>query len=269
MDWLGLSRSRSDASKDRKKEPLIIPANRDGLVRDVSSSTRQEVPQQMDAHHGFEANSVVDTSSNLPPASIAACETALELQAVRKSAVEMTRSSRRRSEVGDLLESPRRQQAVTFDEGFVGFYANGIMSAAETAAEAVLQGTSHPPIDDVDAIAPDCIQQCAEDDIEIPSKIPAEGGVRGKVRRLRTFLLSQGCIYSTIFAVMASGLVFGMAKQLNLLPNIDWDQDINVAFIGNSYLVVNDVPRVLVSLSNGLDSRHFIIFHAHLRFLFN
>jgi hypothetical protein len=50
-------------------------------------------------------------------------------------------------------------------------------------------------------------------------------------------------------------MVYGVLRQSGLFSGIDWDQDLNVAFIGNSYLFVNDIPRLMETISMVIFSR--------------
>jgi hypothetical protein len=61
---------------------------------------------------------------------------------------------------------------------------------------------------------------------EIATKIPSDEGVAGAIRH--------------VIALVSS-----------VFSGIDWDQDLNVAFIGNSYLFVNDIPRLMETISDG------------------
>jgi hypothetical protein len=74
-------------------------------------------------------------------------------------------------------------------------------------------------------------------------------------------------IYLVLFAVMAGGMIYGVSRELYSAgnghyfflflfgrdneANIDWDVYHNVAFLGNSYFFVNDIPRALESMSGG------------------
>jgi hypothetical protein len=86
---------------------------------------------------------------------------------------------------------------------------------------------------------------------EIATKIPSDEGVAGAIRHVIALVSSAGILYLLLFVVMASGMVYGVLRQSGLFSGIDWDQDLNVAFIGNSYLFVNDIPRLMETISDG------------------
>lgn len=69
--------------------------------------------------------------------------------------------------------------------------------------------------------------------------------------RMGVFLCSSAIIYMILFVGMAAGLTYGTMNQLRFFSNIDWDEQISVAFIGTSYLFVNDVPRLLETMGGG------------------
>jgi hypothetical protein len=86
---------------------------------------------------------------------------------------------------------------------------------------------------------------------EIASKIPSDQGAIGAIRHTWALLKSTGILYLILFVIMASGMVYGVLRRSGLFTGIDWDQDLNVAFIGNSYLFVNDIPRLMETISDG------------------
>lgn len=87
---------------------------------------------------------------------------------------------------------------------------------------------------------------------EIFSKIPMVDQQLPKLlKRAFAFLTSAGVLYSITFAFMASGMVYGVLRRAGLLTGIDWDQELNVAFVGSSYLFVNDIPRLMEAVSEG------------------
>jgi hypothetical protein len=87
---------------------------------------------------------------------------------------------------------------------------------------------------------------------EIPSTTPSPWACCLRRSRVVPFLLAA--ISLSIFA----GLIYGASLEYgydfesftSLFANIDWDKEINVAFIGNAYLLVNDMPRVMQALSD-------------------
>jgi hypothetical protein len=69
--------------------------------------------------------------------------------------------------------------------------------------------------------------------------------------RMGVFLCSSAVIYVILFVGMAAGLTYGTMNQLIFFSNINWDEQITVAFVGTSYLFVNDIPRLLEAMSAG------------------
>jgi hypothetical protein len=89
---------------------------------------------------------------------------------------------------------------------------------------------------------------------EIPSKVPATDPT---MARIRLFLCSSSFLYGVIFFGMASGLLYGVLSDSyysyslsDVDLSIDWDEELNVAFIGNSYFFINDIPRVMETISD-------------------
>jgi len=89
----------------------------------------------------------------------------------------------------------------------------------------------------------------------IQSKIPAVDGLTGVWNRITT-KFSGPQILIPIFAFMAVAMLYGSLKQFGyefdiarLFEQIDWDEEISVGLIGNAYLFVNDVPRVMEVMS--------------------
>lgn len=62
-----------------------------------------------------------------------------------------------------------------------------------------------------------------------------------------------GLLYFGAFLLTAAGMVYGVSQKLvsRYYYWIDWDRRIEVAFIGNSYVFVNDIPRLLEAMSTG------------------
>ena len=69
--------------------------------------------------------------------------------------------------------------------------------------------------------------------------------------RMGVFLCSSALIYIILFVGMAAGFTYGTMNQLLFFSNINWDEQITVAFVGTSYLFVNDIPRLLEAISGG------------------
>jgi len=70
-------------------------------------------------------------------------------------------------------------------------------------------------------------------------------------QRLIAIVCSSSFIFSVIFLSMAAGLAYGAFEEYDLFNQIDWDEQLNVAFAGSSYLFVNDVPRLLETIADG------------------
>ena len=88
----------------------------------------------------------------------------------------------------------------------------------------------------------------------VDSKIPNIDGFPGFIRRFQATSLGR-CFLVTVFVFIFAGLIQGASMEyghdiFSLFQNIDWDQELNVAFIGNAYLFVNDVPRVMEAISD-------------------
>lgn len=90
-----------------------------------------------------------------------------------------------------------------------------------------------------------------EQQLDIPSKWNSYQGQSGILRRFTGFLCSASLAYAIAFAIMTSGMVYGVMNQAQIFEQkIDWDRELKVAFIGNSYLFVNDIPRLVQALSD-------------------
>lgn len=88
---------------------------------------------------------------------------------------------------------------------------------------------------------------------DIPSKVPTSDGFSSM---LRSLLSNQMFFYGLMFFFMATGLLYGVLSNTHMLYrlrdfniNTDWDEELSVAFIGNSYLFINDIPRIMEALS--------------------
>jgi hypothetical protein len=86
---------------------------------------------------------------------------------------------------------------------------------------------------------------------EIASKIPSQEGLTRAIRGAILVVTSAPILYGITFFVMASGMLYGVLRRTDLFNNIDWDQNLNVAFIGESYFFVNDIPRLMEAISDG------------------
>lgn len=93
----------------------------------------------------------------------------------------------------------------------------------------------------------------AEEGNDIPSKVPSSDGI---ISTLRQMTCTSSFIYAIMFFGMASALLYGVLSDSRLSYSlsdvdisIDWDTELNVAFVGNSYLFINDIPRVMEAMS--------------------
>ena len=87
--------------------------------------------------------------------------------------------------------------------------------------------------------------------MEPTTKIPGTG-----LEKIRVVLFRSGLVYFLIFLVTAASMIYGVSDKLGSFHNpffarIDWDQELTMAFIGNTYLFVNDIPRLLEAISTG------------------
>lgn len=87
---------------------------------------------------------------------------------------------------------------------------------------------------------------------EISTKIPNSASLYSK---FQMFFVKTGLIYVLIVIFTAVSMVYGLFGQLSYLKRHRYHsqelRDINVAFLGNAYFFVNDVPRVLEAISQG------------------
>jgi hypothetical protein len=94
-------------------------------------------------------------------------------------------------------------------------------------------------------------------DDEIPTKIPRVPTWYDQLAS--SHFVRSGVVYVVIVAITAAAMVYGVSVKLlsyrwsaaHNKSNRNYEEDINVAFIGNAYLFVNDVPRVLEAVSEG------------------
>ena len=95
----------------------------------------------------------------------------------------------------------------------------------------------------------------------IPSKVPATDGNFGFVQRLVSKVRqNKGLgVAAAIAAVLLVALLvanrkgglFSTVSDLVDHAAVDWNVDLNVAFIGGSYFYVNDIPRLMEAISDG------------------
>eukprot|EP00977_Amphora_coffeiformis_P011509 scaffold2767_cov177-Amphora_coffeaeformis.AAC.83 len=90
---------------------------------------------------------------------------------------------------------------------------------------------------------------------DIPSKVPTSDG---NISKLKQFVCTSSFLYAVMFVGMASGMFYGVLSNSRLSYSIsdvditiDWSEELNVAFIGNSYLFINDIPRIMEAVSEG------------------
>lgn len=83
------------------------------------------------------------------------------------------------------------------------------------------------------------------------SKQPTYEGFQGKMRYLATVVCGGWFVYVLLFAIMATGLAYGALNDGNFLDFVDWDKNIKVAFVGNSYFFLNDIPRLVETIADG------------------
>eukprot|EP00527_Entomoneis_sp_CCMP2396_P008833 CAMPEP_0198142762 /NCGR_PEP_ID=MMETSP1443-20131203/5464_1 /TAXON_ID=186043 /ORGANISM="Entomoneis sp., Strain CCMP2396" /LENGTH=493 /DNA_ID=CAMNT_0043805847 /DNA_START=72 /DNA_END=1553 /DNA_ORIENTATION=+ len=72
---------------------------------------------------------------------------------------------------------------------------------------------------------------------------------------LKNATASTPLLHKVLFATMAAGLALGVYLHRYSItdfdPFVDWSQKLNVAFVGNAYFFINDIPRVMESMSEG------------------
>jgi hypothetical protein len=87
---------------------------------------------------------------------------------------------------------------------------------------------------------------------EIATKIPNSTSLYSK---FQMFFVKTGLIYVLIVVFTAVSMVYGLFGQLANLKRHRYRsqelRDINVAFLGNAYFFVNDIPRLLEAISQG------------------
>ena len=96
------------------------------------------------------------------------------------------------------------------------------------------------------------------DDSDMTSKIPANTGLAGITQRLWNCVRFNTLILLAVLAAMVLVVMTGVyvnrhgkLSDMVDLATIDWDVDINIGFIGNSYFFVNDIPRLMEAISGG------------------
>jgi hypothetical protein len=87
---------------------------------------------------------------------------------------------------------------------------------------------------------------------EIPTKIPNSNTLYSK---FRIYFVKTGLIYVLIVVFTAVSMLYGLSDQLTYAKRHRYHSqeilDIQVAFLGNAYFFVNDVPRLLEAISQG------------------
>lgn len=125
-------------------------------------------------------------------------------------------------------------------------------SAAAVAAAAAVGGAESP----TDFLKESLVRPPGGANINIPSKVPNSEGFGRCCGRFSACMCHTWLAYLFIFAGMASGLAYGVyANRYRItdldLKAIDWSEELRVAFLGNAYLFVNDVPRIMEAISDG------------------
>lgn len=88
-----------------------------------------------------------------------------------------------------------------------------------------------------------------EFDGEIASKIPASDSLYAK---FQTICVRSGMIYAFIVVLTAASMVYGVSDKLaHTQHRFAEVLDLQVAFLGNAYFFVNDIPRLLEAVSQG------------------
>jgi len=81
-----------------------------------------------------------------------------------------------------------------------------------------------------------------------------QGVAKRFYRSAKEAIVTAPLKYTVLFATMAVGLLFGVYMNRYAITDhdyfVNWNQELNVAFIGNAYLFVNDIPRVMEAISN-------------------
>ena len=87
-----------------------------------------------------------------------------------------------------------------------------------------------------------------------PSKNPSSNGLSGVAQWAAATSSSTGVAHVVLFTAMALGLVYGVYANRYKITDVDllvdWSLELNVAFVGNAYLFVNDIPRVMEAISD-------------------
>jgi hypothetical protein len=92
---------------------------------------------------------------------------------------------------------------------------------------------------------------------KLAANLPESNDIEVKVARGAVTCITWVLLMTLLTAgLLASG--FGLyalsQRKLSLFDHdllVDWQREINVAFIGGAYLVINDIPRLTESISNG------------------
>jgi hypothetical protein len=69
--------------------------------------------------------------------------------------------------------------------------------------------------------------------------------------KIGLFVCSSAVAYGIVFFVMAAGLTYGAVKEYSEANSINWDEQLKVAFAGSAYLFINDIPRLMETISGG------------------
>ncbi|GAX23618.1 hypothetical protein FisN_12Hh190 [Fistulifera solaris] len=99
----------------------------------------------------------------------------------------------------------------------------------------------------------------------IETKIPSEGGWLAVMYRIGMWC-SGPSVLVVIFLFSAFGLIYGASRELgyhlslrHIFERVDWEREVSVAFIGNAYLFVNDMPRIMQAISKNQIHQNSVI----------
>lgn len=141
-------------------------------------------------------------------------------------------------------------QYVTIDPSLIGEHSR---SVDEEDQEQRRIANSNNKCDNDSNVPFSCFpqRQRIDTDDEIETKIPAENAAFSVFQNV---FVKTGLIYALIVAITAAGMVYGVSDKLkafHYIQHADVVMDLQVAFLGNAYLFVNDVPRLLEAISEG------------------
>jgi hypothetical protein len=89
---------------------------------------------------------------------------------------------------------------------------------------------------------------CAVD--QISTKVPSNNGLGGCCQRIYACFCSKVLFYVFATSLAASMVAYSIVNRKELMHSmLDYRKDVTVAFVGNAYLYVNDVPRLMEAIS--------------------